>query len=255
VAYSQQITVGEGENIELEGSLRSNETVNYQLQGQQGQNLRVQLSGEGVLLTVLAPNGNPADGQASRVLGWTGPLEFTGQYVIQLSPVEGLTDSNYKLTVAVEGAETPTPVETPAPTETPAPPEEPPVEPSISEQRVRIPQGQDSLLVANGVGPGQIQRYVINLREGQVLSANIESASGPALLADDACPVAKSCQARPRYGLGKGRCPWGAITPLRLAPSKRLNSPSILGRGINGRNHGHPRCQWIADYWHRHGCG
>jgi hypothetical protein len=131
----------------------------------------------------LAPNGNPADGQASRVLGWTGPLEFTGQYVIQLSPVEGLTDSNYKLTVAVEGAEAPAPVETPAPTETPAPPEEQPVEPSISEQRVRIPQGQDSLLVANGVGPGQIQRYVVNLRQGQVLSADLESASGPVLLA------------------------------------------------------------------------
>ncbi|NJN21349.1 MAG: serine/threonine protein kinase [Leptolyngbya sp. RL_3_1] len=180
VAYSQQITVGEGENIELEGSLRSNETVNYQLQGQQGQTLRVQLSGEGVLLTVLAPNGNPADGQASRVLGWSGPLEFTGQYVIQLSPVQGLTDSNYKLTVAVEGPV----VEPPAPEETPEPPpEEQPVEPSVSEQRVRIPQGQTSMRVANGVGPGQIQRYVVNLRQGQVLSANLEAASGPVLLA------------------------------------------------------------------------
>ncbi|MDA0267466.1 MAG: serine/threonine-protein kinase [Cyanobacteria bacterium] len=206
VAYSQQITVGEGESIELEGSLRSNETVNYQLQGQQGQSLRAQLSGEGVLLTVLSPNGNPANGQASRVLGWTGPLEFTGQYVIQLSPVQGLTDSNYKLTVALEGAAP----ETPDPEETPDPPTEetPPVQPSISEQRVRIPQGQDSLLVANGVGPGQIQRYVVNLQQGQVLSANVEDASGPVLLAIT-LPSGETVSGASRVRFWEGQVPLG----------------------------------------------
>ncbi|MEO1795853.1 MAG: hypothetical protein AAFR53_02410, partial [Pseudomonadota bacterium] len=45
-----------------------------------------QLEGEGILMTVLAPNGNPPDGQARRVLGWTGELEFTGEYTLQLSP-------------------------------------------------------------------------------------------------------------------------------------------------------------------------
>ncbi len=211
MAYSQQITVPEGESIELEGSLRDNETVNYQIQGLQGQSLRAQLQGEGVLLTILSPNGNPANGQASRVLGWTGPLEFTGQYVIQLSPVQGLTTSNYKLTVALEGAETEPsePEETPAPEESPAPPpEEPAVQPNISEQRVRLPQGQEQILVANGVGPGQIQRYVINLQQGQVLSANIEDASGPVLLAIT-LPNGETISGANRVQFWEGQVPLG----------------------------------------------
>jgi hypothetical protein len=78
VEYSQQLSLEPGESTQVEGSLRANETVNYRLQAAEGQVLRAQLAGEGVLLTVLAPNGNPVNGQANRVLGWTGPLEFTG---------------------------------------------------------------------------------------------------------------------------------------------------------------------------------
>ncbi|WP_008308906.1 serine/threonine-protein kinase [Leptolyngbya sp. PCC 6406] len=178
VEYSQQLNLRGGESTEVEGSLRANETVNYRFQGQQGQTLRAQLAGEGVLLTVLAPNGNPVDGQASRVLGWTGPLEFTGEYVVQLKPVEGLTQSNYALTVALEDP-------APEPEEpTPGPPESPPESaPSISEQQVSIPQGEESLLVSNRVGSGRIQRYVINIQEGQTLTVNVEDASGPVLFA------------------------------------------------------------------------
>ena len=126
--------------------------------------------------------------------------------MIQLSPVQGLTDSNYKLTVALEGAAP----ETPDPEETPDPPTEetPPVQPSISEQRVRIPQGQDSLLVANGVGPGQIQRYVVNLQQGQVLSANVEDASGPVLLAIT-LPSGETVSGASRVRFWEGQVPLG----------------------------------------------
>lgn len=176
VEYSQQLSLEPGESTQVEGSLRANETVNYRLQAAEGQVLQAQLSGEGVLLTVLAPNGNPVDGQASRVQGWSGPLEFTGEYVVQLRVVEGLEQSNYSLTVALEAGDEPEP----EPTETPdedTPPED--SAPSISEQQVSIPQDRDSLLLSNSVGAGRIQRYVVNVQEGQVLTINVEDASAP----------------------------------------------------------------------------
>jgi len=87
VEYSQNLALRTGESTTVEGSLKSNETVSYIVEGRQGETLLAQLEGEGVLLTVLAPNGAPPDGQARRVLGWTGTLDFTGDYTIQLSPV------------------------------------------------------------------------------------------------------------------------------------------------------------------------
>lgn len=180
VEYSQQLNLQPGQSTQVEGSLRANETVNYRLQAAEGQVLRAQLSGEGVLLTVLAPNGNPVDGQASRVLGWTGPLEFTGEYVVQLRTVEGLEQSNYSLTVALEAGDTPSPDET-EPPEDDAPPDD--SAPSISTQQVNIPTDRDSVLLANSVGAGRIQRYVVNLQEGQVLTVNVEDASAPVTFA------------------------------------------------------------------------
>ncbi|MEM1310747.1 MAG: serine/threonine-protein kinase, partial [Cyanobacteria bacterium P01_H01_bin.153] len=97
VEYTQNLSIGAGESTTVEGSLRANETVSYLIEGREGETLLAQLEGEGVLMTVISPNGNPADGQASRVLGWTGTFDFTGEYTIQLSPVEGVEQSNYSL--------------------------------------------------------------------------------------------------------------------------------------------------------------
>lgn len=185
VEYSQNLALRVGESTTVEGSLKANETVNYIVEGRQGETLLAQLEGEGILMTVLAPNGNPPDGQSRRVLGWTGTLDFTGEYIIQLSPVEGVGQSNYALQVALSEPEDTEEPEQPVEPEQPEEPEEPeqpeqPEEPSvISEQRVRFPQGQDSILVANSAGPGRVRRYVINLREGQVLGVEVSSSTAP----------------------------------------------------------------------------
>lgn len=191
VEYTQNLDIRSGESTTVEGSLKANETVNYIFEGREGETLLAQLEGEGVLMTVLAPNGNPPDGQARRVLGWTGSLDFTGEYTIQLSPVEGVEQSNYALQVSLsedgdpeaptdpEEPENPTDPEEP---ETPTDPEEPetPDEPEIvSEQRIRFPPGQNSTLVANSAGPGRIRRYVVNLREGEVLEVTVASSTAP----------------------------------------------------------------------------
>ncbi|MDB9528548.1 serine/threonine-protein kinase [Oscillatoria sp. CS-180] len=209
VEYNQTLGIRAGESTTVEGTLQDNETVNYVLEGREGETLTAQLEGEGVLMTVLAPNGNPPDARSRRVLGWTGPLEFTGQYTLQLSPVEGVEQSNYSLEVALAPDEaSDEPDESAIPDEdepeTPTEPEQPdetpdePIEPSIvSEQRVRFPEGQDSILVANSAGPGRVRRYVVNLQAGQVLSVEISNSTGPTtfsvlLPTDD--PLASSVQ-------------------------------------------------------------
>lgn len=186
VEYSQQLAVRLGEPKSVTGSLRANETVNYQFQGTQGQRLRAQMEGEGVLLTVLAPNGQPADDQSQRVLGWQGDLQYSGQYVIRLSPVQGLSQSNYSLNVNLEEAATsspePTPTETSEPSPTTEPTPTPTEEPRVLEQRVQIPGGETSVSVSGSVGPDRVRRYVINAQQGQVLNVEAPTVTGPVTL-------------------------------------------------------------------------
>jgi serine/threonine-protein kinase len=185
VEYNQNLALRAGESTTVQGSLRANETVNYRLEGREGETLQAQLEGEGVLMTVLGPNGDPVNRQARRVLGWTDTLNSAGEYVLQLSPVEGVEQSNYELQVALttpEAPEAPVEPEQPEEPEVPVEPEQPeePEEPAIvSEQRVRFPAGQNSILVANSAGPSRIRRYVINLQEGQVLSVEVSSSTAP----------------------------------------------------------------------------
>ncbi|MBD0268465.1 MAG: serine/threonine protein kinase, partial [Cyanobacteria bacterium Co-bin8] len=132
-----------------------------------------------------APNGEPVDDQAQRVLGWQGELPFTGQHVIRLSPVQGLSQSNYALNVTLEepaAPETPDLEPTPEPTPEPTTEPTPEPEPEVLEQRVQIPGGATSTQVSGSVGPGRIRRYVVNAQQGQVLSAEAPNVSGPVRL-------------------------------------------------------------------------
>jgi len=222
VEYSQTLDVQAGESTSVEGSLRANETVNYQIEGRQGETLLAQLEGEGVLMTVLAPNGNPADGQASRVVGWTGELDFTGQYTLQLSPVEGEAVSNYRLSVSLEAPQEAPPETQPTeqPDDEPEEPEDPVEQPDISEQRVQFPAGQESILVANSVGPGRIRRYVINLRAGEVLEVELDGATAPTsftilLPTDDPLSGARSVE------LWEGEVPVGGDYAIDVVADER----------------------------------
>ena len=139
VVYDQPLNIRAGEATEVEGELKANETINYRLEGRQGQTLLAQLEGQGVLMTVLAPNGNPPDGQARRVLGWTGALEFTGNYTLQLSPAEGSETGKYALRVSLTDPEAPETTDPPEQPEATDPSEEPdntpaPEEPAETEE-------------------------------------------------------------------------------------------------------------------------
>ncbi|AFY94359.1 serine/threonine-protein kinase [Chamaesiphon minutus] len=54
-----------------------------------------------VLMTILTPTGSPIDSQADRVVGWRGSVPTTGEYTIELRPIQGLKGNAfpYKLSV------------------------------------------------------------------------------------------------------------------------------------------------------------
>ncbi len=172
----------------VEGNLRGGDKVNYPLSAQAGQTLTAALEGEGMLLSVLGSDGEPVGRRADRVARWEGELGADGEYRIQLSPVRGVASSDYRLNVTLSPLPAPT---DPDAGETepdeggggqgPDEPDSPnvPVQPDVQSQRVNFPSGSDGLLVANGVRPGQVRRYVVNAREGQILTARITNSQGP----------------------------------------------------------------------------
>lgn len=175
VESSQALPLNEGETKSVQGSLQAGETINYQIQGTEGQTLATQLEGEGISLTVLGPDGQPLP-DAQNVSGWSGKLPTAGQYAVQISLAQDVTQSNYKLTVGLTAPEKTPPESTPTPTPTPTP------APSTQEQRVTIPQGQTSILLANNADSSVVRRYVVNVQQGQVLSARLSGMSGPVTL-------------------------------------------------------------------------
>ena len=55
----------------------------------------------------------------------------------------------------------------------------PELQEQVSTQRVQFPEGETGTLLANSVEPGQVQRYVVNAQQGQIVTVKITQASGP----------------------------------------------------------------------------
>lgn len=163
VEYSQRLNLDPGNKTTAQGTLKANETVTYRVTAEQGQKLNARLRGEGVLLTVLAPDQKPADDGAERVQQWQGTLDFTGDYAIQLRPVAGLSQSDYNLDVSLDPADAPEPSPTPSPT--------PPIDPVT----LNVPVGETGIQVPGSANAQVIRRYRVDLQEGQVLSTEIVS--------------------------------------------------------------------------------
>jgi len=166
--YSQSLSLVPGETTSVESSLKANATVNYTFSGEQGQQLSATLAEEGVLLTVLGPNQKPIEEGARRVTRYQGTLPFSGEYTVQLSPVQGVVESNYKLDLRLENPvePTPTPTLTPLPTLTPAP--------TVEVESISFPPGETAVQVSGTTGLQQIKRYLVNLQEGQQLSVAVD---------------------------------------------------------------------------------
>ncbi|MBD2024290.1 serine/threonine-protein kinase [Leptolyngbya sp. FACHB-711] len=166
VEYSQRIELpATGETRVLEGNLKANDVATYLFPAEQGQALTAALEGEGMLLSVLAPDRQPADDRADRVLSWQGSLPVSGEYAVQLSPVQGVAQSNFKLNLSLQ----PVPAPEPSPSPSPSPS---PVEPTIETIPVNPTVGTP-LTLSDRASEAVIKRYVVEVQPGQVLSAAV----------------------------------------------------------------------------------
>jgi len=82
--YGERLPLEIGMQTVKDGVLKPNQVLTYLFEGEEGQKLFTNISGTGILITVLAPNGEPLDARAARVSGWNGTLAYTGSYQIQL---------------------------------------------------------------------------------------------------------------------------------------------------------------------------
>lgn len=181
VTSSKRLNPIPGKTLFAEDKLKSNVTINYIISGIQGQKLSALLTQEGVLMTVLAPNGETVDNQSRRVTRWEGTLPYSGDYTIQLGTVKGVSESDYKLELFVTNPEpipTPTPIETPTPTPTPTPTATPTESPAtnilIDSEVINFPEGGvGTQILSDRTSPERIKRYLLNLQPGQVVSTRV----------------------------------------------------------------------------------
>jgi serine/threonine-protein kinase len=172
VEYQQRLSLPPGGSTTTEGSLRANETINYLVSAEEGETLNTYVEGEGVLLSVFSPSGELVDNRAERVSFWEGTLAESGDYTIQIRPVQGLEQSDYQLSVNLAAPE-PEPEPTPSPSPTP-------VEPEIETRRLSFPDGETGVEVSGRASAEVIRRYLVNAQAGQILSA--ELLEGPVTL-------------------------------------------------------------------------
>jgi serine/threonine protein kinase len=177
VEYRQRLSLASGSSTTMEGSLQANETINYIISAEEGEALRALVEGEGVLLSVFGPNGDLVDNRAERVSFWEGTLTASGDYVVQVRPVRGLPQSDYRLNIGLESAAEEEPEPEPEPTPTPPPT---PAEPEIETRRLSIPAGETNVRVSGQASEQLIKRYLVNAQANQVLSA--ELVEGPVTL-------------------------------------------------------------------------
>lgn len=167
-SFTQRLNVTPGTPVAEAGTLRANSTANYVVRSTQGQQLSATLNSEGVLMTVIGPDGNILR-NGRRVTQWQGALPSTGDYTLQLRPVQGLQESDYRLALNLTETQEPTPTPTSSPQRT------------YQTRRVSFPDGQGRVTLNGTTSPQRIQRYVANLQEGQQLSINVPEGSGVSL--------------------------------------------------------------------------
>ncbi len=163
VTFSRKVSLTPGVKATQSGSLKSNESITYIFAGDQGQQLKASIAGEGMLMTFLGPNRDPVDAQSKRVSLWQGELPYSGSYYIQLSPVKGLNKSDYQLDLTLSNPVQPTPSPTPSPS--PSASNAPPGD----GDRIAIPGGTGAQTVSGQVTANATRRYFVKVTPGQLL--------------------------------------------------------------------------------------
>ena len=105
-ASSAALTVEVGKPIVKEGLLNPGQPTVFSMNLPVGQKLRATLASTpaGATMNILAPNQANVDVYAKNTLNWEGNLPLTGEYRIEIVPLAGVTNCNYKLEVATSAS-------------------------------------------------------------------------------------------------------------------------------------------------------
>lgn len=169
VEFDQRLTVRPGSTTTTQGSLRGNQTINYLVSLEEGQRLSAAIDGNGVTMNVLTPDKQPVDQQSVQVLNWTGRADVTGDYIVQVKPVDGTASTDYALNLSLEDRPSPSP--TPSPEPIPSEPD--PGNINIQTNYVDFSPGQTVQEVSAQVNASLIQRYLVNLQPNQTLNVDV----------------------------------------------------------------------------------
>ena len=183
ISFEQKLELTSGNPTTRSGNLKSNQTANLTFNGKQGQTLDAIVNGEGVLMTIFSPEGQPINDRAKRVSSWNGALPLTGEYNIQLKTVKNLDSSDYKLDLDLKDPPKPSPE--PTITTSPVIPEKP-IDGGngIKTERVLFGPGKTSTQISNPIKSPEVIRYLVAASAGQTLDVSVQGATLSVLGAD-----------------------------------------------------------------------
>lgn len=168
-SFSQKLELTSGKAVTRSGSLTANQTFTFNIPAKQAQTLSAALGGEGVLMTVLGPDGKAVSDRAKRTTYWEGELPFTGEYGVQLTPTKGLSKADFSLDLKLTDAVVPTPSPTVTPTVTPSPSDD-------KVGRVTFDPGKTIATILGKADGKQGQRYLVNAKASQQMTLSIQGA-------------------------------------------------------------------------------
>ena len=176
ISFEQKLELTSGNPTTRSGNLKSNQTANLTFSGKQGQTLDAAVNGEGVLMTIFSPEGQPINDRAKRASSWNGALPLSGEYNIQLKTVKKLDSSDYQLDLDLKDPPKPSPE--PIITSSPVIPEKPNDSGNpIRNERVLFDPGKTSTQISNSIKFPEVIRYLVLAKAGQTLDVSVQGAT------------------------------------------------------------------------------
>ena len=176
ISFEQKLELTAGKPRTRSGNLKSNQTANLTFSGKQGQTLDAAVNGEGVLMTIFSPEGQPINDRAKRASSWNGALPLTGEYNIQLKTVKKLDSSDYQLDLDLKDPPKPSPE--PTITSSPVIPGKPNDSGNpIRNERVLFDPGKTSTQISNSIKFPEVIRYLVLAKAGQTLDVSVQGAT------------------------------------------------------------------------------
>ena len=218
ISFEQKLELTAGKPTTRSGNLKSNQTANLTFSGKQGQTLDAAVNGEGVLMTIFSPEGQPINDRAKRASSWNGALPLTGEYKIQLKTVKKLDSSDYQLDLDLKDPPKPSPE--PIITSSPVIPEKPIDSGNpIRNERVLFDPGKTSTQISNSIKFPGVIRYLVLAKAGQTLDVSVQGAT-LSVLGSDGKPFPDATD----------RSNWRALLPTSgdYIIEVNANSPFIL---------------------------